>query len=1178
MFVEEVIIDGFKSYATRTVVSGFDPRFNAITGLNGSGKSNILDAICFVLGITNLSAVRAANLQELVYKQGQAGVTKASVTIVFNNSDAAKSPVGYEQYKQISVARQVVLGGKNKYLINGHTAQVSQVQNLFHSVQLNVNNPHFLIMQGRITKVLNMKPPEILGMIEEAAGTRMYENKKQAALKTMAKKEKKVDEINKILADEITPTLEKLRKEKRNYMQWAANNTEVERLTRYCVAYDYTKALTISSKSTSELSELQALLAAAQARKAEHAAAIDALSDEMDEIQSTRDAQLQGDFDELKTKEDAIGRDVVKLRTKATNHASTVGAAKTTVRTLQEQAADLDHAMAAQEASISTLMQQGESIEATHAARAQAVTDLSGEIQALNAGVSSSSSKQSLTDQLATKTRELQATKTHIQQLQLKLQHHVTSVAAKQAQLAKTKSQNKAIEASEAALLRDVRSLEEQVSGLERRFNVGAEAELRSKKEALQQRVGQLHRDLDDASAGVAARLRFDFDTRAVDPSGVHGMIAKLLSVRDGKHTTALEMAAGGKLYQIVVDNEHTGQDLLTNGNLRSRVTVIPLNKISRRPLTSHQVAAAERIAREKRGHAWPALDLIEFDDAVAPAMEYAFGSTIVCDSSATAEAVTFHRDVRARTVTLEGDSFDPAGTLQGGSAPSNNNAILKRVHAVAAIARDLELARAERNAVADELDAMRDDAKAYADLQRKLELKAHELSLLRRQIQETSYAQIQAELARLEADQAAATTDLATANASLPTLDAAIRALQEDIASMATGREGRLKALGVRLKDAKASLVSAASALQTHTQSIAELRLELDTMRDEKAALQEALASAETSLVSLQKEADKVRSALAAMEASLGEVSAQLQAQRASLAQCDEELKGLQATLEARKKSVRDADLEAKKIDVRIGRMQKDTSAATSLVENLQKQHPWIATEKEYFGRDQSDFDFKRMELGAAKARLAELKDAQGSLAKKINKKVMGMIEKAESEYQSLMEKRTIIEKDKTKINSVITELDTKKNEALEITWQKVNKDFGSIFATLLPGTSAKLDPPADGSILDGLQVKVAFGGVWKESLTELSGGQRSLLALSLILSLLLFKPAPMYILDEVDAALDLSHTQNIGQMIRSHFSHSQFIVVSLKEGMFNNANVVFQTKFVDGVSTVARSTPHGR
>jgi len=156
------------------------------------------------------------------------------------------------------------------------------------------------------------------------------------------------------------------------------------------------------------------------------------------------------------------------------------------------------------------------------------------------------------------------------------------------------------------------------------------------------------------------------------------------------------------------------------------------------------------------------------------------------------------------------------------------------------------------------------------------------------------------------------------------------------------------------------------------------------------------------------------------------------------------------------------------------------------------------------------------------------------------------------------------------------------------------VNQDFGSIFSTLLPGTQAKLEP-AEQSVLEGLEVKVAFGSVWKESLSELSGGQRSLLALSLILALLRFKPAPMYILDEVmcllgrgslcfysssfscihfcffrrnnalhtvvlhiysvnatskvDAALDLSHTQNIGAMLRTHFSNSQFIVVSLKE-----------------------------
>jgi len=103
---------------------------------------------------------------------------------------------------------------------------------------------------------------------------------------------------------------------------------------------------------------------------------------------------------------------------------------------------------------------------------------------------------------------------------------------------------------------------------------------------------------------------------------------------------------------------------------------------------------------------------------------------------------------------------------------------------------------------------------------------------------------------------------------------------------------------------------------------------------------------------------------------------------------------------------------------------------------------------------------------------------------------------------------------------------------------------------------------------------VRVAFHDVWKESLQELSGGQRSLLALSLILALLLFKPAPMYILDEIDAALDLSHTQNIGEVLKSHpkFRKAQFIIVSLKEGMFNNANVLFRVQNVNGSSKVTR------
>ena len=214
---------------------------------------------------------------------------------------------------------------------------------------------------------------------------------------------------------------------------------------------------------------------------------------------------------------------------------------------------------------------------------------------------------------------------------------------------------------------------------------------------------------------------------------------------------------------------------------------------------------------------------------------------------------------------------------------------------------------------------------------------------------------------------------------------------------------------------------------------------------------------------------------------------------------------------------------------------------------------------------------EHKNLNLEEAKEQLAQLEDKFQTMRRKVNVNVISMIEENEKREASLKLKIKTIEKDKTKIESTIEKLNGEIRKALNGTYQKVSEDFGQIFADLLPGSFAKLVPVNMMDVTDGLEVKVKLGPVWKNSLLELSGGQRSLIALSLIMALLPFNPAPMYILDEVDAALDLSHTQNIGHLIKTRFKGSQFIVVSLKEGMFTNANRVFRTRFQDGTSVVS-------
>jgi structural maintenance of chromosome 2 len=412
----------------------FDPHFNAITGLNGSGKSNILDSICFVLGITNLSQVRAGNLSELVYKQGQAGVNKASVTIVFNNQDEASSPVGYEQCPEVTVTRQVLLGGKSKYIINGRNAPAGQVQNLFHSVQLNVNNPHFLIMQGRITKVLNMKPNEILGMVEEAAGTRMYETKRQAAIKTIEKKQAKVDELNSVLSEEITPTLERLRGEKQSYLKWSKNSADIERIERFVIASEYMKSQRALESNVEGSTEMERQVKELE-KEIEN---FEAQISEKEEQSSALSSKLKGEFanshTRIKAEEEKQSKELVKATSAWQSSQESTAKAQ---EELDAARAALEETRTALVDKVKEVATEKASIEDRVNAKAQAAEEcqrLLAEYQNMQAGISMSQGvddAMTLPDQIAKAHSDSKTAEAKVKQATMKMKHLTTELSVR---------------------------------------------------------------------------------------------------------------------------------------------------------------------------------------------------------------------------------------------------------------------------------------------------------------------------------------------------------------------------------------------------------------------------------------------------------------------------------------------------------------------------------------------------------------------------------------------------------------------------------------------------------------------------------------------------------------------------------------------------------------------------
>uniref|UniRef100_A0A9J7XJP1 Structural maintenance of chromosomes protein 2 n=1 Tax=Cyprinus carpio carpio TaxID=630221 RepID=A0A9J7XJP1_CYPCA len=1141
MYIKSIVLEGFKSYAERTEINGFDPFFNAITGLNGSGKSNILDSICFLLGISNLSQVRATNLQDLVYKNGLAGITKATVSITFDNSNKKQSPLGFETHDEITITRQVVIGGRNKYLINGVNANNLRVQDLFCSVGLNVNNPHFLIMQGRITKVLNMKPPEILAMIEEAAGTRMYECKKISAQKTIEKKDAKLKEIQTILDEEITPAMEKLKEERASYLEYQKLMREIEHLSRLYVAYLFVCAEETKLKSTEDLQEMQTSIAQLQENMKQNEAKVKELSAEIQELERRRDKEVGG---VLKTLEETLS-EAQRVDTKAQsaldlkkqNLKDETKKRKELVKNMEED----KKMMSAKEVEVAKAMDRLKAVQEEGQKDAEALEAASQHFKAVSAGLSANEdgAEATLSGQMMTCKNDMSKAETEAKQAQMKLKHAQQELKTKQAQVKKMDSGYKKDQDTFEAVKKCIEKLQAEM----KKLNYEEERLLEQKRQC-SRGVSQL-RETYESLMGQFPNLRFEYmdPEKNWDRSKVKGLVANLFTVTDVSNATALEVVAGGRLYNIVVDNEVTGKKLLEKGELKRRYTIIPLNKISSRTLNDNVVRTAKNLVGPDNVHT--ALSLVGYESELRKAMEYVFGTTLVCDSLDNAKKVAFDKGVSTKTVTLGGDVFDPQGTLTGAS-------VLSKLAEVKDIQDSLRAKEAELTAVESELSSLKGTAEKYRQLKQQLDLKTEEARILETKLQQSSFHKQQEELENLHKTIEECEETLQKTKEVQKKAEEKYKVLENKMKNAEAEREKELKAAQQKLNQAKSKADAYNKRLKEKQQEADSVALELEELKREQAGYEQQIQAVDDALKAIQEQIDTMTTeVLANKKVILGQ---------------EREIKGKTGEANHLREQNNDAQLKIKELEHNISKHKKDSADATCCrLDDLKFKH--------LFGQPNTAYDFKTNNPKEAGQRLKRLEETKDKLERNVNRRAMNMLSEAEERYNDLKKKKRIVENDKAKILETIEELDQKKNEALNVAWQKVNKDFGSIFSTLLPGANARLAPPEGCGVLDGLEFKVALGKTWKENLTELSGGQRSLVALSLILAMLLFKPAPIYILDEVDAALDLSHTQNIGQMLRTHFTHSQFVVVSLKDGMFTNANVLFKTKFVDGISAVTRT-----
>jgi structural maintenance of chromosome 2 len=619
----------------------------------------------------------------------------------------------------------------------------------------------------------------------------------------------------------------------------------------------------------------------------------------------------------------------------------------------------------------------------------------------------------------------------------------------------------------------------------------------------------------------------------------------------------------------VVVQDEATGSLLLQKGQLRKRVTIIPLTKIQASVAQAQRVDAAKKLAP---GKVELAIKLIGYEDQVEKAMQHIFGHTLICADQNAAKTVTYDRNVSMRSVTYEGEVFDTSGTISGGAAPASSGPLiaLQELHH---IKQQLHQLRQELAKLVQEESSNKKARQEYQQAQQALELARHQVTLLQGQVGQSDHSQLTKHVQVAEQQIATLETTIAQATQSRKDALDRIKTIERDMNDLSNNREGKLAEISTSLEKAKAEFAKKSSSFKAKQRDMQASELEMEQLQKDVQTSQEAVVQGAKSVEqALQEEAD-MRSKAQELQAQVDRLDQQLGSERAMLSAFDDEIKDIMQLLKRKAQEETDAKMQLTNSKHELERFHAELDKAHKDVRHLEKEYVWIVDNKDKFGQPGTQYDFSKIEVTSSKQKLAQLEHKFDTLRKNTNMKVLNTLDATEKRETQLKTMVTTVLKDKRKIQETIVELDKYKREALEKTWTSVNKEFGEIFGELLDGNTCRLAPIEGKDWSEGLEVKVCLGGVWKQSLTELSGGQRSLVALALILSLLRFKPAPFYILDEIDAALDLSHTQNIGRLFKTRFKGAQFIVVSLKDGMFNNANVLFRTRFRDGVSVVERT-----
>jgi len=1171
VFIKRIDLRGFKTFNKKVSVN-LGTGFTVITGPNGSGKSNILDALKFALGELSPRELRGRSLSDLVHKSQGEGARSAYVAVQFDNSDR-KLPVDSDL---VTISREFSKGGEGIYRLNGRRLSRKQVQDIMSSADIQVTGFN-LISQHAVTRLAEISTEERRRILEGLIGIGTFETKKAEAKVQLAEADMNL-KVASARVDEVRQRIEQLERERNDLLRFNLLKTEINSQQARILSAQILSLETRNQETTQTLEQEQTKLDQVRREREDLSQQRAKIEEERRRFEEKTVTQGNQELFDLERRIAEASKGIVEARSTAETAKNLVSTRTKQRDSFTKQAEEMETSSKPLANSIKNLQSHKKILEDKLEESTSNLEKLSQKLTAARASL----------DQDNKKLREVQD---EIDGLSKELSNLTAQSKGSSTKLDLTASHLQTLEARQKEFAQLSEELKSRIREMEK-----LQKEEEKRLESVEQRTkdygelkDQRRKEIDEALE-IAKRARVtvvEFNTqknladsmgaedRAIEKieemayegalKGVYGRLEDLVQFPE-EFGKAIQEESAGRMKALVVKNLEVAircVESLKRTKL-GRVKIVPIDDL--------ELSNDELDADQTPGIIGPLSKVIKSDKSIAPAVRFVFGDTIL----ATTQRAAFLTAAKGqRCVVTSGDLYEPGGGLESGyyRAPLEISNLVPRSTALEALEKTVksletvvQRSRSDVDRIEKELDELLEDrvsaSKTREALARDVEIAKKSFERTRGFLQQTTR--------RIDSLQNSMTKE---------------RSLLEETAE----KQGEMKRRLTTIEEERSRLRidsrrSMLSQLETERDRAAS---ENQAILREKLELESRISSQQSTFETLRPGVDQIRIQLRSLdseihreEARAKEAQERLEILEKQMEEFNEEKSRLIGNLDSvgsERKKFEEQFVEVEKATRKLLQMMDPLNAGvTDLKASLRE----IDAQLTIFKGQLRNLGFERP-LETHPELIKEAEDMKRVLEQELNE--IGAInqlaaqqyESQKEGYKHLSVRIGELEREKLAILDFMNELERKKLDTFMSAYNKVNETFQNIFREMTGEGNGRmvLDNP-ENPFEGGLDVLLQFPGKTELTIGSASGGEKSVSTVCYLLALQQIHPMPFYVMDEIDAHLDVLNAKRLATLIRSRSSMSQFIVISLKDTTISRAERVFGV-FIDKGSSQIVSLP---